>query len=784
MRPVIAGNGLASSGLAAADEPRSEATRSRTLARANVVDRALAALAVVLCLAGALVAYGNSLDNEFALDDSHSIQSNAWVRSLAHVPRYFADASTFSTLRTNVDYRPLLQTSYAVNYALSGYDVRGWRLGNLAIHVVVSITIFFLGRRLFGSRALAPVPGLPAAAGDAAALVAAVLFAVHPVGSGVVNYISARSSSLTAALLLPAVVLYLGALAAPPARGRRVFALALFALGMLTKIEAVSLLPVLVLADVLLDPAKQSRALVARVVDRALWLRILPFLVATVVLGLLWWSRTGLDESATRAGAAMTPWTYLLTQLRAWWYYVGLLVAPLHLVADDPSYPLSRSLLEPRVLLALAGWIVVLTLALASARKVPAVTFLVLAFFLYLAPHSSVVPLAEPVNEHRPYLPLTGVFLLASVLGAGVAWRLVRAPRLLLALLVLVLAVPLVGLTRDRNLDWRDAETLWRDTVEKAPTSPRAQMNYGLSLMRRARFADAEARFREATRLAPGYALAWTNLGIVLAAQGRDDEARGAYDAAVRIMPKADPPYFWRARFRASRGDHAGAIADFEAAARNSAAPFREWVALAVLLRASGRDAEAARYEQQARAVDAAGFERESADFHATILAKGTTSQPATQTAIAIMNEGVAAMRAGRFAEAEAAFRRAQALDPKDDLIATNLGIVAAAQGRLDDARRAHDQAVALDPASDSPWYWRGRFLFAHGDLSAAAADFQAAVERNPRSLRDLAALAETLHRAGRTSEASDVTRRAEAIDPQAFQRERQAFAIEVRPKT
>jgi len=247
----------------------------------------------------------------------------------------------------------------------------------------------------------------------------------------------------------------------PPALAARVGALVLLAAGMLTKIEAVSLVPVLFLADVLLDPAKQDLPLARRALDRALWRRLWPFAAVAAALGLLWWSETGLADSTTRAGTGVTPGAYLLTQLRAWWHYVALLPAPLELVADDPTYPVSRSLLEPRVLLALAGWITVLVLALAAARRTPAVTFLVLSFFLWLAPHSSVVPLAEPVNEHRPYLALTGVVLLASVLLVAAAWRTVRGPRALVAALLVLLLVPLGLLTRARNRDWRDAETLW-----------------------------------------------------------------------------------------------------------------------------------------------------------------------------------------------------------------------------------------------------------------------------------------------------------------------------------
>jgi hypothetical protein len=113
---------------------------------------------------------------------------------------------------------------------------------------------------------------------------------------------------------------------------------------------------------------------------------------------------------------------YLLTQFRAWWYYIGEFFAPVWMVADYGSYPLSTSVLDPRVLYAVTGWICVLALLLYAARRAPAITFLGLAFFVHLSPHSSFIPLAEMVNEHRPYLPLVGIFLMA-VLGLFVLVR-------------------------------------------------------------------------------------------------------------------------------------------------------------------------------------------------------------------------------------------------------------------------------------------------------------------------------------------------------------------------
>ena len=146
------------------------------------------------------------------------------------------------------------------------------------------------------------------------------------------------------------------------------------------------------------------------------------------------------------------------------------------------------------------------------------------------------------------------------------------------------------------------------------------------------------------------------------------------------------------------------------------------------------------------------------------------------------MNEGVELMRTGQLAVAEARFRRALELAPTYDVAMTNLGIVLAARGQIGDAHAAHDRAVALGPASDSPYYWRGRFFVAQGDPERARADFAAAVERAPRSVRDLAALAETLARLGRHAEAGEVAARGEAVDAGAFERERTSFAATVRP--
>ena len=74
----------------------------------------------VLALAALVAAYANSFGNSFHFDDSHVIEDNLYIRSLANVPRFFRDASTFSALPQNSTYRPLVSTTLALDYWLGG----------------------------------------------------------------------------------------------------------------------------------------------------------------------------------------------------------------------------------------------------------------------------------------------------------------------------------------------------------------------------------------------------------------------------------------------------------------------------------------------------------------------------------------------------------------------------------------------------------------------------------------------------------------------------------------
>lgn len=597
-------------------------------------------LAFILCAIAVAGVYSNSTRNDFALDDWHTIQQNAYVRSLSFIPNYFTDATTFSVFKDNRDYRPMIDVGYAIDYAWAkswfgdGYDPRPWHWTNLFIHYVVCVSLYFLGRRLIGRGGLAPIPGISPRAGDWVALIAALLFAIHPITTGCGNYITARSSSMVAAFGLPALNLYLSVLAGSRGRWPLFPSLALFGLALFTKVEAVSFIAVFGLAEILFGNGVAEMPLYRRLFRPSMWMRLTPYIFLTLAYLVVWSTVSPLLTSTSRTNVGWTPYLYFCTQLKAWWYYIGHIVAPVRLVSDDQAFPISMNLEDPAAVLALVGWAIVIYLSVRLIRTAPAVPFLVGSFFFYLAPHSSIVPLAEMVNEHRPYLPCAGLFILLTAGLYLVLARLGPRPVLQLAAVAVVLAAPLAALTYQRNFVWRDDLSLWGDSATKSPTSSRAQMNYGLALMKRGRMAEAEDYFRNCIRLAPNYALTYTNLGIALqhdgeylarngnvaGAQSKIAEAAASHDRAVQLTPSDSTVYYWRGLFRLSQHDLNGAIEDFQTAVRLNDAAFRDRVALAECLLLAGRTQDAQPVIDRGRALDAAGFERERETFRKTFL--------------------------------------------------------------------------------------------------------------------------------------------------------------------
>lgn len=431
-------------------------------------------VALLLLLATLLLYTPGIVGAKFHFDDFHSLRDNPSVRSLANIPRFFVDPSLWSAEPGNQMYRPTLLTTFAVDFAIWDYRPSGWAITNVLLHAAVAILTWRLALRI----GLSPL----------AAVFAGAVTALHPIHSEVANYISSRSESVAAVLMLGALHLHLsartrsGAAALPWMGG----AAALFALSLTAK-ETTALFFLAVVCLELLVPVRQADG---RIAPR--WSRAgTAFLVYVAVFALMMWlrkdrvghatapvdlfaSRTGADPRT--GGQASIFDNVLKTQSRVVAEYYDLLLRPVRLTLD---HAVERTFeWRTSAFVALGIHTALAALALVAWRRGSRlIPLCFLWFWLFLAP-SVAYPLNVVMNEHRLYLPGIAVALLVGAGLARVATLLPRG-RAWIAAAPLVLFVPL---TISRSLEWRDDEILWRTATERAPESARAWQHRGAAV--------------------------------------------------------------------------------------------------------------------------------------------------------------------------------------------------------------------------------------------------------------------------------------------------------------
>lgn len=462
-------------------------------------------------LAGLLaVAYGNSFGIDFIFDDSYGIAQNPALRSLANVPRFFTDPFLLTPVRENVDLRPVLMISFAVNYAISGLAPWSWHALNLLMHLGGALAIFFSVRdHLWWPREERGPEG--AARWPAAA--AALFFALAPLNQQPVAYMWARSALLCTAFSLFAFLAFL--------EERRWLAATLFGLALLTKAIAATL-PLIAVVYLLLERKKILRPLWPMLAVLAVYLVYRPLLLPS-------WSEDARHE------AWVTRWIWLMSGWTSYLEYVRLFLWPDALSVDHQSI-YNLTFFTPRTLLSLAGVLAWIGFAAAGFRRRPVVAFGTAWYFFALAPETTLSPISEVINDHRPCFASPGLSLLLAWALWTAARRLLKRPEPALAAVTLCACVAAVPVVRQRNWLWQDALRLWLDAEEKGPGNGRAAMNAGRELMLRGRLDEARGRFDRARALMPRNPYLYMNRSVLESSQRHHaaalDEARRALDLA------------------------------------------------------------------------------------------------------------------------------------------------------------------------------------------------------------------------------------------------------------
>jgi protein O-mannosyl-transferase len=559
---------------------RAQARKKQPVSTTFRIDR----FAAPLLLIAGFVAYQNALRGPFVFDDLHAIQQNETIRTLWPPWGAFLPPA-----RSAVARRPLVNLSFALNYAFDGLNVTSYHVFNVITHLLVALVLFGIVRRTLRSPVLRPRYGDHA---SGLATATALLWVVHPLTSESVDYTVQRTELLMGLFFL--VVLYGALRVFQSPRPRRWYAVSLgaFALGLGSK-EVIAVAPAIVLVyDWLFHSPSLRDAIKRHFRLYAGYVVVVVLYVLLVGTRLRW-----VLEARTRA---ITPWDYAKTECGVIVHYLRLAFWPDALTADYAGWPIATSVASVLPFIVVIGSLIALTLW-GLARRSP-VSLLGAWFFAILAPTSSFKPLpAEIAAERRMYLPLIAVVVLVVLLGDALL-RYAGAPRRAGVAVVAILAVTLALVTIRRNADYQTTLSFWSDVVAKRPDNPRARLwlgNYfyengrnaealpqltaavrlqpedpqaqyslGVVLASQGKTDQAIDRYREALRIDPEYAFAHNNLGIVLAGRGEIDEAIREYREALRILPSHANAHYNLALVLAQRGGTTEAIEHLEAALR------------------------------------------------------------------------------------------------------------------------------------------------------------------------------------------------------------------------
>jgi hypothetical protein len=488
-------------------------------------------ICALLIVGAALIANLNVLLGDFVWDDRLLIVGNASIRDLGNWPSFFSDAF----LRAY--YRPVVMLSFAVEHAVYGLRPWGFHLTNLVLHIVNALLVFALLTRISASRNVA--------------LIAALLFAIHPAHKAVVT-INDRTGLLAALFFLSALILYMKHW--EPRGTRRslsLYAASLiaFALGLLSKEEALTLPLVLIMTDSLLPShlpshlGAQSRNISSRIA------RYAPFFVVTAIYlairGRIVMPAVGMTEAFMTEPARrlmMVP-SILLDYLWTLLFPVG--------INYDPRIPLAGSVLAAGILIP-----IILLVALAAflpklAAKAGTEAFATLWFFVTFIPMCNIMPIYPDVAATELttpirylYLPSVGAFLLAGLLFDRLTKRPIgdarasllptrKAAAAGLCLLIFIFAV----LSINRNTLWKDEAVFYRHVLNMTPENHKMRLNLGTAYMNRGRTDEAIEQFGLAITLAPENVKYRTNLARAYSVKGWHGRAREEFEHALRLDP-------------------------------------------------------------------------------------------------------------------------------------------------------------------------------------------------------------------------------------------------------
>jgi Flp pilus assembly protein TadD len=481
------------------------------------------------------LAFVNSLSGEFVFDDIKYIVHNESLRGpINPVKVLTSDELTFSTNYSKdiaLPYHGRLFTLWMM-LGYRGFHMwtPGWHLLSILVHLMATLLIFLTIREFLNQKSVA--------------LVSAVLFAVHPIHSQAIAWITAGAHALLTVFLLLSLFFYLRARTTHATR-HWILSLTFFALSTMLKESALSLALVVIALELVLPDGKQNNreprpffAGVGRILVKPsgfVVISLLFLLDRYRGLGFLSWEHP-LNMDIGLFDVIFTVPSVLLSYLAHLFFPFRLsLIYSVDFVRSGTSPAFLVSTLMLALLAAGLFWLRRFVLALQDRTAVNAFVFAGLLFFIPLLPVLNLKAFHPEylVQDRYAYLPSVGFSV-----GIALFWILLLNKiklRWLQVGMTAALAGGLLAGTAQGNRIWHDSVALWGRAEANRPLSWDVHYNLGLALLEHRRYAESERELQEAARLAPSNAAVMNNLGLAQMDLSETERALQSFGRAIQL---------------------------------------------------------------------------------------------------------------------------------------------------------------------------------------------------------------------------------------------------------
>ena len=659
--------------------------------------------------------YHNSLQNDFHYDDHHHITLNPNIKNPGNIPLFFTDQKMFSFLPGRfLHYRPMVLVSYSANYYFGKLNPTGYHMINLIFHVGSAFIIFLIVHAMIGGGSTSFF--IPLASG--------LLFLTTPFNSEVVNYITARSSVMSAFFYLLAFYLWVRYRAEKiEDRSKTNFlplpsylylgSLFAFLLGMLSKEVVITLPIVLWLYDLyFIHPRRTPHSVLRTFLNWRTYLPYLPFVFTGIFTGLV--LRIAFFGAFNPSGVKQKMFFFsFITQVKVMGKYVFTMLVPVqlssqHYIQDTLNVYFFLSVI---LILSLLVSSYILWRYCSSLGKIA--SFFIGWFFVVLLP-TSVISLNKPYQENRGYLAAVGIIvLLAICLGwlrdrcgaSGVVGKFIGYP--VIGFLLILYSAG----TITRNPVWLNNLTLWSDVLNKYPQSPDAHGAIGDHFMMRGDLGRAEAEYQAELKINSRSSEALTGLGIVYFKWKESDTAKELFHKALESEPDEIAAHYYLAKIYSERADLSSASRHLFSMIAASPKNLRAFEMLVETYAKMAKLDDA--YELLNRAV------AEEPD------------NPAVHRGLGLIH-----MYRGQWSYAQKAFEKVLSFLPYDQATLIDLGYIYSRLGLLDLSEKKFMQVLSIDPYEPKASQALANIYQRQGRDDEALVLYQVILKKRPKQFR------------------------------------------------